>query len=91
MEKPSLPTPGQGPPDPPADTVDTIHRQLHQAEMVRHHLSARVLLIDGVAVPLERVQGGDLDCCGEAGAALVEPPGMDRPGPPGHQIQQAGR
>ena len=46
------------------------------------------LVVDGVLVAVERVEGGDLDTVAEVLATLFEPVAVGLPGPAGHQVQQ---
>lgn len=48
------------------------------------------VVVDGVLVAVEQLQGGDLDPLAERLTALVEPVAVDLPRPAGHQVEQPG-
>ena len=62
----------------------------YDVERIQHRDDVGELVIDGVAVAAERVQGGHLDPGAELLPAPAQPVGVDLPGPPGHQVQQPG-
>jgi hypothetical protein len=57
-------------------------------EGVEHGDRVLELVVDGVLVAVERVQGGDLDAVLEVVAAFLEPVAVRLPRPAGHQVQQ---
>ena len=65
-------------------------RQLHYMERVQDRAGVFELVIDGVLVPVERVQRRDLHPLPERLAAFGQPGRVHLPGPARHQVQQPG-
>jgi hypothetical protein len=59
-------------------------------ERVEHRDSVGQLVIDGVLVAVERVQGGDLDALAECVAAVTKPGLVGLPGAARDQIEESG-
>jgi hypothetical protein len=73
---------------PAPDLVDCLGAELDDVEGVEHGDRVLELVVDGVLVAVERVQGGDLDAVLEVVAAFLEPVAVRLPRPAGHQVQQ---
>lgn len=74
--------------DPTPDFVDHAGGQLDDAEGVQDGDGVFELVIDGVLVAVERVEGGDLHAFAERVAALSQPALVHRAGAAGDQIKQ---
>lgn len=74
--------------DPAPHFVDGLGAELDHMEGVEHGGGVLELVVDGVLVAVERVEGGDLDTVAEVLATLFEPVAVGLPGPAGHQVQQ---
>ena len=74
--------------DPAADLVDGLGAELDDMERVEHGGRVFELVVDGVLVAVERVQGRDLDTVLETFATLVEPVTVGLPRPAGDQVEQ---
>jgi len=59
--------------DPAADLVDDARAELDDVEGVQDGGGVLELVVDGVLVAVERVQGGDLNPAGEGLAAGLQP------------------
>jgi len=62
--------------DTAADLVEGSAAQLHDMKGIKDRDSVVELVVDGVLVTVERVQGGDLDAVAEGGVARLEPFGV---------------
>ena len=74
--------------DPAPDFVDGGRAEFDDVERVEDRDRVLELVVDGVLVAVERVQGGDLDGAAERVAAGVEPGLVGLPGPARDQVQQ---
>ena len=75
--------------DPAPDLVDGGRAEFDDVERIKHGDGVLELVVDGVLVAVERVQGGDLDVGAERVAAGVEPGLVGLPGAAGDQVQQS--
>ena len=76
--------------DAAADVINDRSGELHDMERVEHGDGVLELVVDGVLVAVERVEGGDLDAGAEGLTPLDEPGPVGLSGAAGHQVQQAG-
>ena len=68
--------------------VDDLGGALDDVERVEHRAGVLELVIDPVLVPVERVQGGDLDPLAERLPAIRQPGLVRVAGPTGQQVEQ---
>jgi hypothetical protein len=59
-------------------------------ERIKHRDRIFELVVDGVLIPVKRVQRGHLNVRAECPAASIEPVPIHRPGAAGHQVKQPG-
>ena len=76
--------------DPTPDVVDDLGGELDDVEGVQDRAGVFELVIDGVFVPVERVQRGDLDSGSERFTAVLQPRLVGLPGTAGDQVEQPG-
>ena len=76
--------------DPTPDVVDDLGGELDDVEGVQDRAGVFKLVIDGVLVPVERIQRRHLDPGPERLATLLQPRLVGLPGPAGDQVEQAG-
>ena len=76
--------------NPAADVIDDGAGELDDVERVEHGDGVLELVVDGVLVAVERVEGRDLHARPEVLASLDEPVPVGGPGPAGHQVEEAG-
>jgi len=88
---PAAAVPGGGLVDPAADLIDRVRAEPDDVEGVHDRGGVGEVVIDGVLVAVERVQGRDLDGGAELLPALGQPVPVDLPGPAGHQVRPAAR
>ena len=74
--------------DAASDLIDRLGAELDHVERVKHRGGVLELLVDGVLVAVERVQGRDLNTGLEVATAFFEPVAVRLPGPARHQVQQ---
>jgi hypothetical protein len=74
---------------PAADLVDRGRAELDHVEGVEHRGRVLELVIDGVPVAVERIQGGDLHAVAEPFATLLEPVAVGLSGASGHKVEQS--
>ena len=60
----------------PADLIDALGAERDDVEGVQDGGGGDELVVDRALVALERVEGGDVDTCGELLAAGLEPVGV---------------
>ncbi len=73
-----------------ADLIDGGGAELDDVEGIEHGDGVLELVVEGVLVAVERIEGRDLDAGAEGLVALVEPVGVDGAGPAGHEVEQPG-
>lgn len=76
--------------DPAADLVDGGGSELDNMERVEDGAGVVEVVIDGVLVSVERVQGGDLHARAEILAAVFEPVAVGFTGSSGNEVKQPG-
>lgn len=73
--------------DPAPDLIDDPGGELDDMERVEHGAGVVELVVDGVLVTVERVQGGDLDPLSDRLAPLAQPGLVRLPRAAGDQVQ----
>jgi len=76
--------------DPTPDVVDDLGGELDDVEGIQDRAGVFELVIDGVLVPVERVQRGDLDSGSERLATLLQPRLVGLTRAAGDQVEQPG-
>ncbi|GAB3757590.1 hypothetical protein GCM10027599_23900 [Yimella radicis] len=73
--------------DAAADLIDHVGGEFDDVERVQHRAGVVELVIDGVLVSVERVQGRDLHSVTKVFAAVGEPVGVHLPGPARDEVE----